>query len=146
MMDKMGYDIRVHNFTPQELQFSEDAVKTYKRISDVIWFGDLYRLESPYESNRAVVMYVKDNKSKAILFNYHLNTTRKDIFNRVLLQGLDAQKNYRIKEINLFPGTKSTQPDNDKVFTGNYLMTVGLNLSAGKVNPQTSNIYEITEE
>ncbi|HJY22740.1 MAG TPA: alpha-galactosidase, partial [Hanamia sp.] len=146
MMDKMGYDIRVHNFTPDELQFSEDAVKTYKRISDVIWFGDLYRLESPYESNRAVVMYVKDNKSKAILFNYHLNTTRKDIFNRVLLQGLDAQKNYRIKEINLFPGTKSTQPDNDKVFTGDYLMTVGLNLSAGKVNPQTSNIYEITEE
>jgi alpha-galactosidase len=136
----------VHNFTPQELQFSEDAVKMYKRISDVIWFGDLYRLESPYESNRAVVMYVKDNKSKAILFNYHLNTTRKDIFNRVLLQGLDAQKNYRIKEINLFPGTRSSQPDNDKVFTGDYLMTVGLNLSAGKVNPQTSNIYEITEE
>jgi alpha-galactosidase len=62
------------------------------------------------------------------------------------LQGLDAQKNYRIKEINLFPGTKSTQPDNDKVFTGDYLMTVGLNLSAGKVNPQTSNIYEISEE
>jgi len=146
MMDKLGYDIRVNNFTPEELRFSEDAVKTYKRISDVIWFGDLYRLESPYESNRAIVMYVKDDKSRAILFNYHLNTTRKDIFNRVLLQGLDEQKNYRIEEINLFPGTRSAQPANDKVFTGNYLMTVGLNLSPGKVNPQTSNIYEITEE
>jgi len=146
MMDKLGYDIRVQDFTPQELQFSHDAVKTYQRISDVIWFGDLYRIESPYESNRAVVMYVKANKSKAVLFNYHLNTHRQDIFNRVLLQGLDPQKAYRIKEIDLFPGTKSAQPDNNNVFTGNYLMTIGLNLSPGKANPLTSNIYEITEE
>lgn len=146
MMGKMGYDIRVNNFTQQELQFSNDAVKTYKRISDVIWFGDLYRLQSPYESNRAVVMYVNEKKSKAILFNYHLNTRRQDIFNSVQLQGLDPKKNYRVKEINLFPGTKSTQPDNDKVLSGNYLMTIGFNVSPGRANPLTSNIYEITSE
>jgi alpha-galactosidase len=62
------------------------------------------------------------------------------------LQGLDAQKKYRFKEINLFPGTKATNPDNDKVFTGEYLMTIGLNLTPGKVTSLTSNIYEITEE
>jgi alpha-galactosidase len=146
MMDKMGYDIRVQNFTPEELQFSEEAVKTYKRISDVIWFGDLYRIESPYESNRTVVMYVNENKDNAILFNYHLNTRRQDIFNRVKLQGLDAGKKYRLKEINLFPGTKSNQPDNDKLLTGDYLMNIGLNLSPGRANPLTSNIYELTEE
>jgi alpha-galactosidase len=146
MMDKLGYDIRVQNFTPEELQFSNEAVKTYKRISDVIWFGDLYRIESPYESNRTVVMYVNENKSRAILFNYHLNTRRQDVFNRVKLQGLDANKKYRLKEINLFPGTKSTQPDNEKVLTGDYLMNVGLNLSPGRANPLTSNIYEITQE
>jgi alpha-galactosidase len=146
MMDKLGYDIRVQNFTPEELQFSNDAVKTYKRISDVIWFGDLYRIESPYESNRTVVMYVNENKDRAILFNYHLNTRRQDIFNRVKLQGLNATKKYRLKEINLFPGTKSAQPDNNKVYTGDYLMNVGLNLSPGRAIPLTSNIYELTEE
>ncbi|HVG14063.1 MAG TPA: alpha-galactosidase [Chitinophagaceae bacterium] len=146
MMDKMGYDIRVHNFTPQELQFSNEAVKTYQRISNVIWFGDLYRIESPYESNRTVVMYVAENKSKAILFNYHLNTRRQDIFNRVQLQGLDVQKKYRVKEINLLPDAKSAQPDNDKVFSGAYLMNVGLSLSPGRAAPLTSNIYEITGE
>ena len=128
------------------IQFSNEAVKTYKRISDVIWFGDLYRIESPYESNRTVVMYVNESRSKAILFNYHLNTRRQDIFNRVKLQGLDTGKKYRIKEINLSPGTKSAQPDNDKVFNGDYLMNVGLNLSPGRANPLTSNIYELTEE
>lgn len=146
LMDKLGYDIRVNGFTPQELQFSNEAVKTYKRISEVIWYGDLYRLESPYESNRAVLMYVTENKKRAVLFNYHLNTRRQDIFNRVVLQGLDPAKNYRLKEINLFPDTKPQQPDNDKVLSGNYLMTVGLNLSPGRALPLTSNVYELVEE
>ncbi len=146
MMGKMGYDIRVNNFTPQELQFSNEAVKTYKRISDVIWFGDLYRLISPYDENRAVLLYVNEIKSKAVLFNYFTTPRRKDIFSRVLLQGLNAQKKYRIKEINLFPETKSIQPDNDKVLSGEYLMTVGLNLAPGRAMPMSSNVFEITEE
>jgi alpha-galactosidase len=146
MMGKLGYDIRVHDFTPQELQFSSDAVKLYKQISDVIWYGDLYRLASPYEENRAVLMYVNRDKTKSILFNYHLNTRRKDIFTKLKLQGLDPQKNYRLKEINLFPGTKSAQPDNDKVFSGDYLMKIGLTLSPGRALPLTSNVYELTQE
>lgn len=146
MMGKMGYDIRVNNFTPQELQFSNEAVSTYKRISDVIWFGDLYRLVSPYEEDRAVLMYVNEKKSRAILFNYFTTPRRKNIFNRVLLQGLEANKKYRVKEINLFPGTKSAQPDHDKVLTGEYLMSIGLNLAPGRAQAMTSNVFEITEE
>jgi alpha-galactosidase len=146
MMDKLGFDIPVQDFTPDEMRFSNEAVKTYKRISDVIWFGDLYRIESPYESNRAVLMYVGENKAHAILFNYHLNTRRQDIFNRTRLQGLDPNKKYRFREINLVYGTKSSQPDNDKVMTGDFLMNIGLNLSPGRANPLSSNIYELTEE
>jgi alpha-galactosidase len=37
MMGRIGYDIRVNNFTSKELQFSNDGLKTYNRISDVIW-------------------------------------------------------------------------------------------------------------
>ncbi len=146
MMDKLGYDIKVKDFTEKELQFSQQAVTNYKRISGIIWQGDLYRLESPYENERATLMYVNEAKNKAVLFNYNLNIRRKDIFNRVKLQGLDATKRYRIKEINLFPDTKSNNPDDDKVLSGEYLMTIGLNLSAGKLLPLTSNVLEITAE
>lgn len=145
MMGKMGYDIRTNNFTPQELQFSNEAIKTYHRISPVIWRGDQYRLESPYDGNRAVLLYVSENKSKAILFNYHLSSRRKDIFDRVKLQGLDPNKKYRFKEINLFPETKSAQPDNEKLFTGDYLMNIGLNLSP-RPTALISNVFELTEE
>ena len=146
MMGKLGYDIRVNNFTTQEIEFTKEAVKTYKRLSDVIWKGDLFRLVSPYDESRAVLMYTSEDKKKAVLFQYFTTTRRKDIFGRVKLQGLDAQKQYRIKEINLFPGTKSAFPDNDKIFSGDYLMNIGLNLSAGRVSPLTSVVYEITTE
>ncbi|MES2371091.1 MAG: alpha-galactosidase [Bacteroidota bacterium] len=146
MMDKMGYDIKVTNLTPQELQFSNQAVNTYKAINDIVWFGNLYRLISPYEENRSVLMYVNDTKSRAILYNYMLNARYKEMFSRVKLQGLDPQKKYRLKEINLFPDTKSLNPDNDKVLSGDYLMNTGLNLAPGKLVPVSSNIFEITEE
>jgi alpha-galactosidase len=146
MMGKMGYDIRVKNMTEQELKFSANAVKTYKSISDVIWFGDLYRLVSPYEENRAVLMYVNDNKKRAVVFNYILNVRRKEYLGKVKLQGLDPQKRYRIEEINLMPDTKSAHPDNGKLFSGDYLMKVGLNFSPGRVNPVTSSIFELQEQ
>jgi alpha-galactosidase len=143
MMGKMGYDIRVKNLTEQELKFSKQAVHTYKKISDVIWFGDLYRLISPYDENRAVLMYVDDKKDKAVLFNYLLNFRRKEYMGKVLLEGLDASKRYKIQEINLLPDTKSTFPDDGKVFSGDYLMNVGLNLAWGKISTLSSSVFEI---
>ncbi|ACU03917.1 alpha-galactosidase [Pedobacter heparinus] len=146
MMGKMGYDIRVKNLTEQEIKFSNQAVKTYKKISDVIWFGDLYRLISPYEENRAVLMYVDEPKNKAVLFNYLLNFRRKEYMGKVLLNGLDPLKRYQIKEVNLLPDTKSTFPDDGKVFSGDYLMNIGLNLSSGKISPLSSSVFEIVAQ
>lgn len=146
MMGKMGYDIRVKNLTPEEIKFSNQAVKTYKRISNVIWFGDLYRLVSPYEENRAVLMYASPDKSSAVLFNYLLNFRRKEYMGKVLLQGLDPMKRYQIREINLLPDTKSIQVEDGKTYSGDYLMKVGLNLSAGKIAPLTSAVFELIAE
>ncbi len=74
MMGKLGYDLQVKGLTEQELAFSQQAISNYKRLSDVIWRGDLYRMISPYEENRAVLMYVNPDKSKAVLFSYNLNS------------------------------------------------------------------------
>lgn len=145
MMGKMGYDIRTNNFTPQELQFSQEAVKTYNRVRDVIWQGDLYRLVSPYEEPRAVLMYVSPGQDKAILFNYHTTSRRKDLLTKVPLQGLDPAKKYRIREINLFPDTRANHPEHEKVYTGHYLMSVGMNVTPGRALPLTSNVFELTE-
>jgi len=146
MMGKMGYDIRVKNMTEQEIKFSNDAVRNYQRISDVIWFGDLYRLISPYDEPRAVLMYADKSKNRAVLFNYILNYRRKEYLGKVKLDGLDPNKNYKIEEINMLPDTKSNLPENGKILSGEYLMKVGLNLSAGKVAALTSSVIEITAQ
>lgn len=146
MMGKLGYDIRVKNLSPEEIRFSNAAVQTYKRISEVIWFGDLYRLVSPYEENRAVLMYVNEARNKAVLFSYLLNFRRKEYMGKVLLSGLDPDKRYKIKEINLLPDAVSTHPDNGKSYTGDYLMKVGLNLSSGKISPLSSAVFELVTE
>ena len=73
MMGKMGYDIRVNEMTADELKFSQQAIQNHNRLKDLIWKGDLYRLISPYEEERAVLMYASEDKSKAILFSYSLH-------------------------------------------------------------------------
>jgi alpha-galactosidase len=142
MMGKMGYDIQVKSFTENELKFSQEAVANYKRLSNIIWHGDLYRLVSPYEENRAVIMYVNEERSKAVLFAYTLNSRFGETFNRVLLQGLDPAITYKIREINVFPGIRRNM-ENGRSYTGDYLMKVGLNVSS--FEPLTSTVLELSQ-
>jgi alpha-galactosidase len=145
-MGRMGYDINLKDMNEADLKFSQQAVKNYKRLSDVIWFGDLYRLVSPYESNRADLMYVNEAKTKAVLFNYMLSARYKEIFGKVKLQGLDPAKRYKVEETNMMEGAKPSFPDNGKTLSGDYLMTVGLTLNAGRIVPQSSSVIEITAQ
>ena len=144
MMGKMGYDIPVNELSEKELKFSQDAIANYKRLSDVIWHGDLYRLVSPYEENRAVLMYVNTAKNKAVLFAYTLNSRFGETFNRVRLQGLDPNKTYKIQEINLSSeGRRFGPSESGKSYTGDYLMKIGLNTGSG--SSLSSAVFEITE-
>jgi alpha-galactosidase len=143
MMGKMGYDIPVNEMNEKELAFSQEAVKNYKRLSNVIWQGDLFRLISPYEENRCVLMYVNEQKDKAILFSYTMNARFNENFNTVKLQGLDPAMNYSIKEINQFPGMWGILPA-PVVYSGEYLMNVGLSVTNSQ--PLTSAVLEITAQ
>lgn len=144
MMGKLGYDIPVNEFTAKELKFSQDAIANYKRLSDIIWHGDLYRLVSPYEENRAVLMYINSAKNKAVLFAYTLNSRYNETFNHVRLQGLNPAKTYKLQEINVSSeGRRSDTSESGKSYTGDYLMKIGLNLNTGAA--LSSLVYEITE-
>jgi alpha-galactosidase len=44
----------------------------------------------------------------------------------IKLNGLDPDKKYRIKEINLYPGTTS-KFNSENIYSGNFLMTIGIN-------------------
>lgn len=146
MMGKLGYDIKVEEMTENELKFSQNAIANYNRLKDVIWHGDLYRLVSPYEENRAVLMYVNEDRDRAVLFGYTLNARYGETFSRVRLQGLDPDKTYMIREINTpVEGRRGFgMTESGRSYSGDYLMKNGINV--GSATPLSSVVYEITVE
>ncbi len=145
MMGKLGYDIDFKGMSDKDWEFSKNAVKTYKGMQDVVWRGDLYRLISPYKENRAVLMYVAENKEKAILFSYTLNVRDRNYYlANTKLEGLDPNKQYLVKEINLYPESRSRFSDNQKVYSGDYLMKIGIGVSS--TVELTSAVWEISEK
>ncbi|UYQ94049.1 alpha-galactosidase [Chitinophaga horti] len=143
MMGRLGYDIELDKLSEKELAFSRKAVATYKQLQPVIAHGSLYRLVSPYAENRAVLMYVNENRGKAVLFAYNLHTRYREDLQLVKLEGLDPAKRYRIREVNL-EGEKSRLGVNDKVYSGDYLMKQGVAVSPGEA--LQSAVLEITAE
>lgn len=145
MMGKLGYDLDLSKMTPDELRFSREAVRIYKRLNEVIQSGDIYRLVSPYKENRAVLVYVSKAGNKAVVFNYNMNVRTRETFGKVRLEGLKPEKMYRVEEVNLFPGTRSELLYNGKIFSGDFLMKAGLDLNGTRVRPLTSSVIELTE-
>jgi len=142
MMGKLGFDIHVGGLKQNELQFCQEAVANYKRLSPVIWQGDLYRLISPYEESRAVLMYVNQDKTKSVVLSYTLYPLTDPNYSLVRLEGLDPLMKYEVKEINLMPEAKNTFEASGNVFSGDFLMKVGLKISSAR--QESSVILEVT--
>ncbi|MEZ2334341.1 alpha-galactosidase [Mucilaginibacter sp. RCC_168] len=143
MMGKLGFDIVVSKLGEQDLDYVHGTLKNYDNLKEAIWHGDQYRLQSPWDNDAASIMYVDNAKAKAVMFNYLVNNrygTGTHV--PIRLKGLDPQKKYQVKEINLYPGAKSPI-ENDLVLTGDFLMNVGVNPRVDK--NRTSVVLELDE-
>jgi alpha-galactosidase len=127
MMGRLGFDIVINKLSDNDLLFCQDAVKLYDTLKSVIFQGDQYRLSDPQKDNVASMIYVDATKSSAVVFNYLVNYRYGSVSTLpLLLKGLDPQKRYRLKEVNLYPGT-TPAPENTKIYSGDFLMKIGLN-------------------
>ena len=142
MMGKMGMDLQPGQMSAEEFAFSKSAIATYKEIREVIFRGDLYRLESPCESNRASLMSVTADKPRAIFFGFLLHRKVGEFLPGVKLQGLDPEKSYLVKEINMGPGKNSYLSTHGKVVNGSLMMTSGISLPLN--NEYDSIVIELT--
>ncbi len=141
-MCKLGFDLGLKELTADELLYCQTAVANWKRLSPVILDGTQYRLVSPYESNHMAVNYVSTDSKKAVLFAYDIHPRFQEKLMPVKLQGLDPYKRYKVEEINLMPNGKSVLAGNGKVFSGDYLMKVGLHVFG--FNSMQSHVIELT--
>lgn len=154
MMCKLGFDIKLSDMDEREAAYCHAAVENYNRLKPVILDGDLFRLVSPYEGNHTSSMYVSKDQKKAVLFAFDIHPRYAEKLYPVRLNGLDPHKMYRVNEINkmqtmpmragmpMRPGMNN--PLDNKVYSGEYLMTVGLNVfSTRQLN---SRVIEIVAE
>ena len=143
-MGKLGFDIVAGELSENDLLFAKQAVSNYHSFKDVVWHGDLFRLVNPHERDFASLMYVNQEKSRAVVFNYLVNNRQflNSATGPVKLDGLDANKKYNVKEINLYPNARSPI-DQSQIYSGDFLMKIGINPNVHL--RRTSVILEINE-
>lgn len=143
-MCKLGFDLGLKELSQDELTYCRQAVANFKRLKPAILDGDLYRLASPYDSNHMSVMHVAKDKNKAVLYTYDIHPRFGEKLLLVKLQGLIPDKMYKVEEINLMPETKSALSANGNIYSGDYLMKVGLD--ALTTNQTFSRVIEISAQ
>ena len=101
MSGRLGMEIQPKDMTEEEKEMCRRAIADYKTIRPVVQKGDLYRLLSPYEGlGAASLMYVSQDKAEAVFYWWKTEHFMNQHLPRVRMSGLDAGKNYRIRELN----------------------------------------------
>ncbi|WP_418214747.1 alpha-galactosidase [Bacteroides difficilis] len=143
MSGRLGMEIQPNTMSDGEKEFSKHAIATYKEIRPVVQFGDLYRLISPFDKlGVASLMYCTPEKDRAVFFAYKIEHYMNQVLPRFRMAGLDANKNYRIRELNLPQGENPCYL-HDKVVAGSILMSTGMEVPLG--SEYASRVFELIE-
>lgn len=117
---------RIRKINPEELKFLKNAISTYKELRHIVHLGDWYPIKSPYSEDKfAATQYVSKDKKEALFFAFSTDFHGRTWMPNFKLQGLNPDKQYKVSEINKF--VKKSFWGDDKSFTGDYLMSVGVN-------------------
>lgn len=108
-----GYELNIADMEKTELENIKTETEEYKKCSDLILSGDLYRIDDPNTTNYFTVSVVSKDKTRAILITYRRMGRPNSEVKRVKFQGLDEDKKYLIEEKNV-------------IISGASLMNVGM--------------------
>ena len=136
-MCRLGIEMVPATFTPAEREYAKRAIAEYKKIRPTVQQGDLYKLISPLEGSReyAALNYVEPDKSKAVVMIYRLLYTFGMPHRIIRLQGLDPERNYRIREV-------CPEHENEKLAIEGQLISGRLLMEEGIVIPEITKRYK----
>lgn len=127
MSGRLGMEIQPKNMTEEERDLCRRAIADYKKVRDVVQFGDIYRLVSPYDGKGvASLMYVAPDKSKSVFYWWKTETFVNQQLPKVKMAGLDPDRMYRVEELNRIDN--EPLPFEGKLFSGRFLMDNGLEI------------------
>ena len=127
-----GYELDPDKLTEEEIAEIKEQSKRYHKYYDVIHYGDLYRLESPFENwDRCAWQFVSEDKKESLVTAVQIKQVIHG-FKMLKLQGLNPQSIYKDE------ATGDT-------YSGAYLMNAGLNLIEYLDEDGDSYILHLTE-
>ena len=123
---RLGMELQPKSMTADERAFASRCIESYKQYRDLVFGGDQYRLADPWDSDLYGLMYVSEDKSRAVLFAYSTTFRSRALAAPVVkLRGLDASKTYKVRELNT---EHSYWWGDGGRYKGDYLMTEGMDL------------------
>lgn len=116
MWGTFGYELDPNHLSERDREVVKRQVADYHKYYDLIHYGDLYRMVSPWENSYdSSWEFVSPDKSEMLYTNVVMryNHCRTKF---VRFKGLDAKRYYRLEE-------------SGETYSGAFLMNAGLNLS-----------------
>ncbi|MBP7792574.1 MAG: alpha-galactosidase [Candidatus Goldbacteria bacterium] len=120
MAGNYGIEANLLKWSKRELDTLKNEIAFYKEIRDVIYYGDLYRMENPYESKRVSFIYVSKDKKKAALFVFAMDELNEKE-SKIRLKGLNPAMKYSL-----------TIKNKNAVLNGRELMEKGIKIPVYK--------------
>ncbi len=115
MLGRFGYELDLAKLTDEEKEAVRTQIKFYKKWGQVIHTADLYRLESPFESNHMAMEFVSEDKKYVILMYTSVMGNPNFELDKVCLKGIEPDAEYR----NIQTG---------KTYKGDLLSNIGITM------------------
>ncbi len=102
-----GYELDLAKLADDEKRQVKEQINNYMQIQDLVLEGDLYRISDPFVNNYFAEMLVAKDKSKAYVVGERFRGDPCDSDRIIKLRGLDANKCYHIKELDVTASGRS---------------------------------------
>ena len=122
---RLGMELQPKNLTERERALADRCIRSYKQYRDLVFTGDVYRLASPYDGDYYALMYVSQDKRRAVVYTYCLKYQNRAVGAHVFrMDGLDPARHYRVMEQNV---DRSCWWGSGRTHAGDFLMNGGFN-------------------
>ncbi|WP_040205156.1 alpha-galactosidase [Neobacillus jeddahensis] len=115
MAANLGFELKIDQLSMEDKQEVMKQIQSYHQFKDLVCFGDLFRLLSPFEGMDTAWMYVSQQRERAIVFYFKTLATPNPPLFRLKLRGLNPKVEYQINH-------------SEQAYSGAELMQIGLGL------------------
>lgn len=144
MSGRLGFELRPERVPGDEIEYSRRALQGYKCIRHVVQFGNLHRLLSPFEKAVAAMQFCLSGKSgmrESVVFLYRIRAGSAHDKVQVRLKELIPATQYQIFEINPQSADVYTTGVHQKIFSGDELLCLGLEISLKVADCQSAVLH-----